>query len=321
MGMWQLKWMLMAAVASGCNGALVDCAMDTTPIQPAYMLVEYRAGGTVGTTAPPEVQETASYAANGPAVHTIALKFPDDCLTEGAARATGTATTSREIMGTRCGVWLAELERALTEQHYKVISWSALRQQQETHNISTYDAARELGADVVFGVNSMETHPILRGSQSTAITRYFTSDARGNRLAKVAPEERDRPGLKRFAAEHAGALGVNDVVGFAATLDVTAVLASSGESIWFFRHAVSQPRDVATGMRFLFERDRPADDLTPVRPEGLPEAPRPEVDRSTEDVDRTTRSAAPEDLYQAELHKLARDVANECVIRFHGGKR
>ena len=316
-----LSWRLLAAAPFvcwiGCSYALVDCPEQMTAPSHTYLLVEYRAGAVVGTTPAPEVQETPSYVENRERTHTIALKFPDSCRTEGAATATGTSTTSSGSMGTNCGVWLAELERALTEQHYKVISWSALRQQQDTKAVSTYEAARTLGADVVRVVNSMETHTIERGASKGASYRYFTSNMRGESIEKYAPNEVDRPWLKTFASSHAGSILTNkDIVGLGATLDVTAVLATTGESIWFFRHSVSEAREAATGMRFLFERERPTGPLVPVRPSGLPTAAEPGPDRSTEDVERSAVDAAPENVFQAELHKLARQVADECVTRF-----
>ena len=218
------SWRLLAAAPFvcwvGCSYALVDCPEQMTAPSHTYLLVEYRAGAVVGTTPAPEVQETPSYVENRERTHTIALKFPDSCRTEGAATATGTSTTSSGIMGTNCGVWLAELERALTEQHYKVISWSALRQQQDTKAVSTYEAARTLGADVVLVVNSMETHTIERGASQGASYRYFTSNMRGESIEKYAPNEVDRPWLKTFASSHAGSILTNkDIVGLGATLD------------------------------------------------------------------------------------------------------
>ena len=305
--------------ASACRPAFVDCKHEMK-LPGSYFLVEYRSGASVGQTPPPEVQETPSYAQSRESVHTIALKFPDSCRTEGAATATGTSITSRDIMGTNCGVWLAELERALTEQHYKVISWSALRQQQDTKQVSTYEAARTLGAEVVLVVNSMEQHPMDRAASAGASYKYFTSDALGNTIAKYAPTEGERPWLKWFASTHAGAaLRPDDIVGLAATLDVTAVLAASGESIWFFRHSVSKATDAASGMRFLFVRDHPFDPLRPIRPEGLATEMAPAVQNSsTEDVEKSHIASTPENRNQAELHRLAREVANECVTKFHG---
>jgi hypothetical protein len=309
---------VFAICSSGCSVALVDCP-SAEPQNATFVQLEYRAVAAVGDTPPIEVQETPSYAQIRETARTIALKFPDSCRTEGAAMATGTANSSNGIMGTNCGVWLAEVERALTEQHYKVISWSALRQQQDTKQVSTYDAARTLGADVVLVVNSMETHQIERGASAGASSRYFVSNKKGDVLEKFAPDSRDRPFLRTFGAEHAGKmLHSKDIVGLAATLDVTAVLATTGESIWFFRHSVSEASEGTSGMRFLFTRNATVDPLRPIRPEGLPVASAAsDASHSTEDVEQSAIGSAPANIQQAEQHKLARQVADECVNRFH----
>jgi hypothetical protein len=306
----------IAAGLGACNYALEHCEVPAANTPQRYALVEYRAGAVVGTTPPAEVQETPSYDRNRDRVQTIALKFPDSCRTESAATATGTSTESSGIMGTNCGVWLSELERALTEHHYKVISWSALRQQQDVKSISTYDAAGALGAQVVLVVNSMETNTIKRGGAAGASYRYYQSNERGERLGKLIPDDADREYMRTFAKAHgSAALGAADVIGLSATLDVTAVLATTGESIWFFRHSLSQARDAAAGMRFLFSgvSGKPLEAVPPV---GLPVAGKVEVAKTSEDVEQVSVAASPEDAYKAETHALARQVADECIVKF-----
>lgn len=301
------------STSSGCQLALVPCKTESA----SYVLVEHEAASLVSTTAAPEVSEAGIYAQILPSVKTIGLQFPDhNCKTESAAQATGQSRSADAIMGTQCGVWLAELERALTDQRYKVISWSAIRQEQDTKRVSTYEAARNLGADVVFVVNSMETSDIKRNSAAGRRTAYFRSDSMGVKGNKLALEQSEREPLKRFVSRSSGRGALDGIVGWAGTLDVTAVRASTGESIWFFRHSISKPRATQSGMRFLFRKPAAAAAYTPVRPGGLPEQVQVE-DRSSEDIERVSLVGGPADAFKAEKHDLARSVARECVHRFN----
>lgn len=320
-----------ALVLSSCQRTAQPCSI---PIA-SYMLVEYRADQAVMDNKPPQIQQTPSYGILRSVTKSVAIKLPDDCRTRAATIEQGTSRKTDGIMATRCGFWLAELERALTEQGYKVIAWSALRQEEDSKGITTVEAARKLEAEVVLVVNSMEQTSYDRGHSWSASYRYFDSDSSGIRLDKAVPADAARTWLKAFVKNAASVgLSSDDVTGVAATLDVTAVLAQTGESIWFFRHTLSRSLQASNGMRFLFTRLQadakrpcppnvaqcgPKTPLTPVRPEGLPLASDFAPAATSEDVERGSVSAEPEDKYEAEKHELARLVANECVDRFKSG--
>lgn len=301
---------------SGCSLALTPCE----PANAAYVMVEYEAAAVVASAPEPEIGKAAGYERVLPSVRTIGLQFPEGgCKTESAARATGQAKDSDTIMITDCGVWLAELERALSEHNYRVISWGAIKQEQQNNRLSTYEAAQRLGAEVVFVVNSMEANDMKRSASDGWKATYFHSDAAGTRGTRAVLPAMVREPLREVARRHVTRILQDPIVGWAGTLDVTAVLASTGESIWFFRHSITRPRERENGMRFLFRRKPSSETYVPVRPRQIV-ADVTEDDRASEDSAFVSTPAAPLDRFKAEKHELARSVARECVSRFAGGR-
>jgi hypothetical protein len=308
----------LSVVATGCNVALVRC-VDTSE----YVLAEHQAAALVSSNTAPEVSTGAIYKTPTflPSVKTIGLQFPDArCVTETSAKATGDIRNQNDsdaIMATNCGVWLAELERALTAHGYKVVSWSAIKQEQATKNITTYQAAASLGAQVVFVVNSMETNDLTPSSTSGSRTTYFKSDEAGSKKDPLAMPQSEREPLRRFVVSHNGA-NANQIIGWAGTLDLTAV-SVEGQAVWFFRHHIQRARFAQTGMRFLFRRGSKTSPFEIWRPQGIDE-PAVVDDRSASDVEFTQVKSGPADPFQAEKLAMVRAVAGECVQRFASGQ-
>ncbi len=304
--------------ATGCAYASFVCGPP--PPENEFVMVQYESGLGGGITAPPVVNETPNFTQMREGLTTIALRYPEHCVTEGAAVATGTSKNSDEIVMTECGVWLAELERSLTEQHYKVISWNALKQEAENDHISTDKAAEKLGAQIVLVVNSLGASDIHPGQTEGVLFRYFLSDEHGKKGKKVALLDEVRQKLKEEIKPKMQSADPMSVVGIAATVDVTAVASGSNEAVWFFRHSVTQPVASNLGMKFLFMRPSPLIDFALIRPD-LPKVGTSTSAASSEDSEQRTIAAAPGDRYRAEKLKLVADVVHECVTKFRGGRR
>lgn len=304
-------------LATGCKLALVRC-VDTSE----YVLAEHHAAALASSNTAPEVSPGATYASTLPTVKTIGLQFPDArCVTQTSAKTYGDIRNqgdSDAIMATNCGVWLAELERALTQHGYRVVSWSAIKQEQATKNITTYQAAASLGAQVVFVVNSMETNDLTPDERSGSRTSYFNSDEAGSKKEPLAMPQSEREPLRRFVASHNGA-SANQIIGWAGTLDLTAV-SVAGQSIWFFRHHIQRTRFAQTGMRFLFRRTSKTSPFEIWRPQGVDEPAMAIDDRASSDVEFQQVKNGPADPFQAEKLEMVRAVAGECVRRFASGQ-
>jgi hypothetical protein len=168
----------MIVGAMGCQGPIPRCVPPPEPPKPPvpqYLVVWYAAASVAAQPANSQVSQTATYQKERANIRTAAIRLPDQCENTSAATATGGSARSDLVLQTACGVWLAELEKALVKKGYRVSSWDALRQLEKQKNISTYDAAKQLGADLVFVFNSLEASPSKAGAKGAYSLKYFTA--------------------------------------------------------------------------------------------------------------------------------------------------
>src|SRR5262249_55082612 len=132
---------------------------------------------------------------------TVAFRAPDSCLTQTAGRATGMTTNSGAILTTGCAVWLAEVERAVTLEGLRVISWDVLLRAERTGNGSIYEVAKKLGADLVFILNSLEAMAVKGGSDLALSISYYQSNPDGARLGDLPMTDEQRATLRFFMDE------------------------------------------------------------------------------------------------------------------------
>ena len=340
---------LMACLKSG----LPRCSEDSK-VQVDYVLVEYRAAEEANTAPRVEINATASYQSKRAALRSAAIRMPDKCRVDTAQQAAGISTSSESILSTTCGTYLKEIESALAGAGFKVFSWDALVQLQNTKHISTYAAAQELGAEVVFVFNSLDVGPVNSSGQSKAHTRYFKSNAKGDTGEPLAMAEDDpvRTKMKQFVRDHVPTVDASHPSVLGCTLDATAIYispdhdtqtkagtsgmpgsptppaspsttaiasgAAGGESIWFYRRTETRPLREAGGRAFLFAGVNRS--YHPTIPEGLGSAPKAEARVSAEDLESSSQQALPQDAYQAEKLELMRGAAHDFVESFRTGK-
>lgn len=298
------------------------CAID-------YTLAEYRS--VAATYVPPrlEVTPTPTYeeARKAARFKMAAIRLPDTCLrreggtNDSAAEASGVsrAKTTQTILSTDCGVWLAELERALTQSGFGVISWDALRQIEVTERISTYVAAKKLLADIVFIFNSLDVSPSNTGGTAGMKFRYFASNEKGQALEPRSFDDGNRAWFREAIKTRAGSALATGAVALASTLDSTAIDTGSGQAVWFFRRTVTQPLTSGGGMQFLFARTDATDPWAPTSPV-LPKAPVRSPTFATEDAQDSSVGYSPDNQFAAEKLELIRAAAKDFVTKFqHGG--
>ncbi len=314
---------LAAVVGAGCTTGLP--APPPKEEQPRWTRVEYRAGIEVK---PPEynVRGTATYEAQRALWSVVALKRPDSCRDDTAARATGMARDAEMVVAaTRCGFYLAEIERALVEAGYRVISWNALQQAEDQLKVSTYVAARQLGAQVVFLFNSLEASDLDAGSIGGNSIKYYRSDETGAALAPAPLEEASRTYFKAFVQSRLGLAELSkETLAIAATLDATAVRTDTGEAVWFYRKAETDPVKTSVGSRLLFMQS-PRDQYARyylMTPTSVTAALAKAADeRLAFEVISSSDGAHPRDPYQAERMRLIHGAVGDFASQFRGPKR
>jgi hypothetical protein len=270
---------------------------------------------------------TPAYGDSRAAAATAAIRLPDDCSKEGASKVTGDARNTETIAATDCGVWLAELEKALSAAQFRVVSWDALKGLERSKNLPAYEAARELGADVLFLFNSIEAANVLPGGKTGSRLRYFHANARGERQGPYPMTDQERAPLRasveqimdQLAAPAGADQSTARVSALSASLDTTAILTRSGESIWFYRNRTVKPLDAMIGQQFLLARVGATWQYTkPELPELVPVVAAPQT-LSAEDSSHSTVGAT-RDPFAVERLDLMRRVANDFVDRYRTGK-
>jgi hypothetical protein len=182
----------------------------------------------------------------------VAVRAPDRCANRSAAGTTGKATPAGDLLRMKCGVEMADLERALAEFNYRVISWSAIEQiVVRQDGITPLAAAKKLNADVLFQINSLERSETNTGHEEIWNGQFYTSDKYGNRgVSAEVPEERARaleagvrPQGQNFRSSHR----------ISVTANVTATRVATGESIWFYEWTAVEPLEATIPTVQLFE--------------------------------------------------------------------
>ncbi|MFT3709122.1 MAG: hypothetical protein QM817_15875 [Archangium sp.] len=177
----------------------------------------------------PEVTSTAEAQNVLPRVRRVAVRAPDACASQSAAETTGAANNRGSIVQTDCGVEMAELERALTRAGYQVFSWKQIQAMARTTPAEA--AARQLGAEVLFQVNSLERVSYVPSRNARWDRGFFASDADAIAGEPFALKQTDLQRLEPLFAQYER----QAMQRLGAMLDLNAVSTETGQTLWFYR--------------------------------------------------------------------------------------
>lgn len=311
----------LTLASSGCSQGIPRCVAPPPPppdIRAEYVLVSFSMGGEYAKPPADEVKATDTYDKGRTSYKTAAIRLPDSCLNESAGKVSGMSNQSQTILQTQCGPWLSEIEKALVGSGLTVMSWDALWKLEREKGISTYSAGAQLGADIIFVFNSLEAGDIKAGSSVAGTFKYFLSDEAGTPVSPLPLDDATRAQFQTFVrAVLQSRTAADQVTALSAILDVTAVLPTSGQSVWFFRRAQTIPVTDTKGLNFLFGR-YPGAQWQPVAPRvQILAAPVASPSYSAEDTVSSTVGAGA-DPYQAQRLELIRNGADAFVSAFRG---
>jgi hypothetical protein len=182
---------------------------------------------------PPNVLETPEYATARAGVRRVAVLPPEFCRSQPAGKFTGESSAQETLLQARCGPLIAEFERSLAANHLNTYSSVDLASAVAKGDVTAVDAARKAGVDLVFVVNNLE---LVTAPQSVHLTRSFQQpDLKTNTwVAASLDAKREREFARTLrGTEQLMQRATRQRLG--AALDVTAVLAATGEAIWFFK--------------------------------------------------------------------------------------
>ena len=311
-GVWTLRYFLPCV-----SVAFMAC-------HPWYWVESEYRGATLEEQ-PPEIAATSVYRSLVRPGLSVALSAPDKCADQSAAQASGGPASAGELLATTCGVEMAELERALVESGFRVVSWNAVRQMVlYKEHVTPLEAAQQLNATVLFQVNSLERSKARRSHELEWERSFYewelgffewffgigTNGSKGP-LVEV-PDDRAKALENRMSRVEQAARPREQV---SVTVNATAILAESGETIWFYSWTHAEEFDEEVRATQLFEchrskmfrciEQKPRSDV----------APPPPRSGSKGRVLRAAQSASPAD---AAYYRLVRGVIADLVGRFAG---
>ncbi len=252
------------------------------------------------------------------AIKKVAVRAPDACAAADASQRTGAARGEQTVMSTRCGVEMGEIERALTSAGFVVISWRDLDQTITKDGLTPLDAAKQLGADVLFQINSLEQVVSRPGKDARWDRVFCKSNKKGEIQEPAQLEEVDMNDLAGRVGEQER-LAADAVTSQAAMLDVNAVLVEGGQTIWFYRWIKPElsEREDALAVHFKFDKRGwlPLGVFNPYAAE-TPADPKSGNAQSTS----VSTGSAANDERQARYFELVREVVKDFAEAFASGE-
>ncbi|MDR4495011.1 MAG: hypothetical protein R3B74_11420 [Nitrospirales bacterium] len=199
--------------------------------------------------APPEIVESPSYLSAIPQIQYLTVKAPEGCANETATQSSGEAVGQSLLLKTTCGIEMSELERALTKAGFQVISWNVLQNKVAKEELTPHAASKELGAEVLFQINSLERSIIQAGHNARWERHFYESNPEGEQLKPVSLPPREGHQLLDHIKEKETSLLSQERLGV--TMNASASSVKTGETIWFYEWTHAEAREDNEAVKVL----------------------------------------------------------------------
>ncbi|MDR4487103.1 MAG: hypothetical protein R3B83_06205 [Nitrospirales bacterium] len=260
--------------------------------------------------APPEVVESQTYLSTIPKIHYLAVLAPEGCANETAAQSSGEAAGQGLLLKTTCGIEMAELERALTKAGFQVISWNVLQNKVVKEELTPNAASKELGAEVLFQINSLERSMIQAGQDARWERRFYESNPQGEQLQPASlPSKEGIQLINHIKQKEATLLNQERL---SVTINASASLVETGESMWFYEWTHAEARGDDEAMKILAICDDGLCKVVQDKGEHTPEE-EPLISGSSEAV---SKQKYVKDRQTAVYHKLLRELVTNLAQSF-----
>jgi len=297
-------------VLSSCQATLPSCVPPPPGVGSEYVLVEYRLREQTDPAPKVQISDTDTYRTGYASYGAAALRLPDACSPDPAAASPAPAPP-------HCAHFAAEVERALNGAGLRVIATDAVLKLEREKALSTFGAAKELGADVVFVINALESASVTAGATQVADSKVYRSDAQGKRGEPFVVDADTSSAFLGYTRGVVGqAIDPQTVIALSSIVDSTAIVTKTGESIWFYRRTTTVPTEAKQGMRFLFGRVT-GGRWTPALPlvDGENPPPPPPAPDAGATPDAASNAAAAE----AKQRELLTASATDLIAAFRAG--
>jgi len=294
-------------------GILFSIVVLGTACAHPWYLVESRFIDSTREENPPEVTGTSQYYKKHRRSLRVALRAPDTCANRSSAQTSGMANAAGALIGTDCGVEMAEMERALAKAGYTVSSWNAVSSIVKFEGVTPINAAKKLGAQILFQVNSLERTTSEPGRDLRMERSFFMSNPKGEKGEEAFVEEQRATTLEDMMA----AIERDNLPNgrMSATVNVSAVDVETGQSIWFYEWTVVEDRELESNAAQLFLCHRSNQTRCFMRAPQVEKGARSTSTRSG-GVRAESVGAGAESERTAMYHRLVREVVADLVQRF-----
>jgi hypothetical protein len=295
---WWLTLSFLVATLAGCG--------TTHP----YYLVESKLVESDRRLDRPDVTETSGFATNRGGIRTLGLQPPDVCADQGLSTGGGTGQLQLGVLRTRCGVEMAELERALTRAGFRVVSWGAVQHMAAKEKVALLEAATDLGIDALLQVNALERIEIRPGRDARFERRFYRASRTGERAAPARVESTTARAFESLIEPKEAKLATGARVG--ATINVSAVDVKSGATIWFYEWTQIDEASIEPQVTILVDCDQGA------CREIVKAAPTASSGPVEGSISGVSVAGDPADEMQAIFHDLVRSLVTDLAERFAG---
>jgi hypothetical protein len=281
-----------------------------TACGPPYYLVTSDFMVADNREASPEIVESPTYLSMIPKIQSLAIKAPEGCANETAAQSSGEAEGQGMLLKTTCGIEMAELERALTKAGFKVISWNVLQNKVVKEEITPQTASQELGAEVLFQINSLERSLVQAGQDARWERRFYQSNDIGEQLDPASLPAKEGEQLIAQIKEKEAAL--NHQERLSVTINASASLVETGETIWFYEWTHAEARGQETTMKALAVCMNGKCREASIKGQALPD----NEQMLTGSSEAISKPKNAKDSQTAVYHKLLRDLVTNLATSF-----
>lgn len=289
---------------------LVIICSVLTACGPPYYLVTSDFTVADNRETPPEIVQSKTYLSLIPNIKSLAVKAPEGCANETAAQSSGAAAGQGVLLKTTCGIEMAELERAFTKAGFRVISWKSLQNKVLKEESTPQTASKELGAEVLFQINSLERSLVQAGQDARWERRFYESNQDGEQLKPTTLSVKEGNQLIGHVKKKEASLSHRERL--SVTINASASLVETGETIWFYEWTHAEAREQGAAMKVLAVCDEGKCRETSVQSKEQPDEERM-ISGSSEAISKQKNA---KDHQTAVYHKLLRDLVTNLAMSF-----
>lgn len=261
--------------------------------------------------APPEIVESQTYLSVIPNIQSLAVKAPEGCANETATESSGEAAGQGILLQTTCGIEMAELERALTKAGFQVISWKILQNKVLKEEMTPRAASKQLGAEVLFQINSLERSLVQAGQDARWERRFYTSNQEGQlRNPASLPINESEQLISQMKEKESASLMHQERL--SVTINASASLVETAETIWFFEWTHSETREKEAAMTVLAV----CKDGECLEASAKGKEPAEEEQLLSGSSEAISKQKSAKDQQNAVYHKLLRDLVTKLATSF-----